>query len=716
MPNGVLPYGTYPFMLHEVFVLPWNIHVVDHQLSIQSIHCTGVRESLSDPCQLCSQLLTHRLVEGILEQIKNGIHTNTNFAYQPITSLIEILRKKCAMLDGLHFKQLSTSQTLAMRARTLAMSEGNVNRLDTLLRLLDRARKEEEMSHRLLFLRLGGARVASLAHQTLGAPMLSTLCYGSAAKSTVTSLSPSAGFPTRSEVQRNLRAAFKNSHRDSGCGYILMIDEIKVEERLRWDLSSNKILGFLDFCLISDARAIVHGILRGEIHHASKATVFSIGILSENRLVQGSRPFIIAGTCKQERSDRHAQLISLVIEACNTEMSTIGCPLFSIASDGESCRGSALTTLTHVHPLEAESKLFALLGKLCLMNVLVGDNDITADKDPKHVIKCCRNFTIRKSGIMINGFVITPALLRFHLQANEVPSHCIAYLLNPSDHQDVTLCFTLLKEIWSLPPPAPTDKPGFVAARGMLLMLRSLFQHLVLPFVQVSLSLHDQLVHLIFLFTACDARSKAMPVLTFKDIILLVKNAYFCVAKAKICTPDGKFYLILNGTDRLESTFGVVQTMVGNDTNANILTLKHHLSHTVECLNILSEHPEWDCGPRCLHLCGIKDSNGDVRSKCDHITPESWEGNIDVRNISLVTAWNLEALLELESKGHDMEFPFRKFAECPEASDDDECDDTSVPQPVQSLSSQDATKVISSLKPGEGECLIFNFGVATRSN
>lgn len=108
MPNGVLPYGAYPFMLHNVFVLPWNIHVVDHQLSIQSIHCTGVQESLSDPCQLCSQLLTHRLVEGILDRIKNGIHANTNFVYQPITSLIEILRKKCAMLDGLCFKQLST--------------------------------------------------------------------------------------------------------------------------------------------------------------------------------------------------------------------------------------------------------------------------------------------------------------------------------------------------------------------------------------------------------------------------------------------------------------------------------------------------------------------------------------------------------------------------------------------------------------------------------
>jgi hypothetical protein len=120
-----------------------------------------------------------------------------------------------------------------------------------------------------------------------------------------------------------------------------------------------------------------------------QATVFSIGILSDNRHAWGSRPFIIAGTCKREGRDRHVQLISTVIEACNAEMSTIGCPIFSIASDGESCRGSALTKLTHVCPLEPDSELFTLLGKLCLMNTLVGDNDITADKDPKHVLKRC---------------------------------------------------------------------------------------------------------------------------------------------------------------------------------------------------------------------------------------------------------------------------------------------------------------------------------------
>jgi hypothetical protein len=46
LPDGVLPYSSYPFMLHEKFALLWNIHIVDHQISIQSICCTGVQEAL----------------------------------------------------------------------------------------------------------------------------------------------------------------------------------------------------------------------------------------------------------------------------------------------------------------------------------------------------------------------------------------------------------------------------------------------------------------------------------------------------------------------------------------------------------------------------------------------------------------------------------------------------------------------------------------------
>ena len=119
-----------------------------------------------------------------------------------------------------------------------------------MMELLDHAQKglykpknfsEEEMYHGLLFLQLGGACVAGLTHQTLGLPGVSTLHCSLA----ITPLSPCAGFLSKTEIQHNIQAAFKKIHNDSedGCGYVLMIDEIKVEERLRWDPSSNKILG-----------------------------------------------------------------------------------------------------------------------------------------------------------------------------------------------------------------------------------------------------------------------------------------------------------------------------------------------------------------------------------------------------------------------------------------------------------------------------------------
>jgi hypothetical protein len=68
-----------------------------------------------------------------------------------------------------------------------------------------------------------------------------------------------------------------------------MIDRIKVEERMQWDLSTNRILGLcqehtecmsLEFCSISDAEALVHGILCGEVHHASKVCPCLINIAS----------------------------------------------------------------------------------------------------------------------------------------------------------------------------------------------------------------------------------------------------------------------------------------------------------------------------------------------------------------------------------------------------------------------------------------------------
>lgn len=125
--------------------------------------------------------------------------------------------------------------------------------------------------------------------------------------------------------------------------------------------------------------------------------------MSGDRHAYGSRPFGISGTCKREKADPHAALIQTVIDVCNEEAETIGPTLYCVASDGESRRGSALMLLTHKRPLSPSSPIFPLLSPMRLMNLLVGDNNLTADKDYKHIVKRLRNLLLRKMGVMVNG-------------------------------------------------------------------------------------------------------------------------------------------------------------------------------------------------------------------------------------------------------------------------------------------------------------------------
>lgn len=412
-----------------------------------------------------------------------------------------------------------------------------------------------------------------------------------------------------------------------------------------------------------------------------QATVAAIGILSESPRVYGALPFLISGTCKREDADTHAKLIETIIKACKHEESKIGSSLMFIASDGESRRGSALIQITQKYNLSPNSKIYPFLHGLRFLNLLVGEDDVTADKDYKHVIKRLRNFLLRKRGTIIHGVHITPSLLRFHLKLTGVSEGRLAYLFNPNDRQDVPLAYTLLKEVWSLPEPQSTDSPSIASSRRAICVLGQLFKYIVLPYIQTSLSLHEQLTYLsaaahltFFLYTHNNAGATFIPSQTYFDIMLMIKNAYFCVAKVKTRTPEGKFYLILTGTDRLEGTFGVTRTMSGTDHNCDVYQLSNRLTNIAECAIILSEHREWDRAPRRLKLQAITDENGDISAKIDHINPASWKGDVYVSNVLPITSWNhgrqrveqefvaldvAQALCALELRHDvDMAFPF----------------------------------------------------------
>jgi hypothetical protein len=136
------------------------------------------------------------------------------------------------------------------------------------------------------------------------------------------------------------------------------------------------------------------------------------------------------------------------------------------------------------------------------------------------------------------------------------------------------------------------------------------------------------------------ARKEFIPTNLYIDMMIMIKNFLFCVAKAKLNDPDGEFWLILLGTDRLEELFGILRTMVGNDANLDILQLVSCLSGTTEVANILAKYPQWDRCPRQLRLPAMSRESKEIPDSADHIKPASWKGNVKVKEVSLQTSWN----------------------------------------------------------------------------
>ena len=122
--------------------------------------------------------------------------------------------------------------------------------------------------------------------------------------------------------------------------------------------------------------------------------------------------------------------------------------------------------------------------------------------------------------------------------------------------------------------------------------------------------------------------------------MIMIKNVIFCIAKAKVDDPNGEFFIIQLGTDRLEELFGILRTMVGNDANVDMLQLVSRLSGTMEVANILAKYPHWDSSPRCLKFNALTRESKEIPDSADHIKPPSWRGNVKLKDVSLQTSWN----------------------------------------------------------------------------
>jgi hypothetical protein len=143
---------------------------------------------------------------------------------------------------------------------------------------------EEDDLQALLFLRLGGARVANIAHRIFGTPSVSVV----RTRTTIPQIFPSPAFPTRFEIEHNIAACFEGLLDIIGpseqCAHaVLMFDELAVEKRPWWDDKSNKILGVcrehgrrtsLEFTSEDDLDVLWEELKSDKIHLAHEVSVY----------------------------------------------------------------------------------------------------------------------------------------------------------------------------------------------------------------------------------------------------------------------------------------------------------------------------------------------------------------------------------------------------------------------------------------------------------
>ena len=166
---------------------------------------------------------------------------------------------------------------------------------------------------------------------------------------------------------------------------------------------------------------------------------------------------------------------------------------------------------------------------------------------------------------------------------------------------------------------------------------------MVFPYLCVDLSFSEQIEHLsaaahlaIILYRL--AGKDFIPTSLYIDLMIMIKNVLFCVAKAKIDNPEGEFWIILLGTNWLEELFSILRTMVGNDANLDNLQLVSRLSGTTEVANILAKYPQWGRSPRRLKLPAMSRESKEIPDSADHIKPGSWWGNVKLKDVSLQIA------------------------------------------------------------------------------
>ncbi|KAJ7033014.1 hypothetical protein C8F04DRAFT_908826, partial [Mycena alexandri] len=203
--------------------------------------------------------------------------------------------------------------------------------------------------------------------------------------------------------------------------------------------------------------------------------------------------------------------------------------------------------------------------------------------------------------------------------------------------QDVPRAIKLLLCIVELGQLDPDDfDPGELAEFEAICLLGELLDAWLQPFINVDLSLSEQVESLITFSHLLAALYKAngtsfLPSQLYGDLQITVKNAILMVPKTRLVNGELKVFICLLGDDVLETLFGRSRMIGGHSPNSSVTELQNRFNSAMNLDYIYEQHPEWERKPRRLSMFRMR--------HVDHLRPENFKAELRADSCNLQACW-----------------------------------------------------------------------------
>ncbi|KAF5342231.1 hypothetical protein D9611_002091 [Ephemerocybe angulata] len=620
---------------------------------------------------------TDRLVRKLVRQVKHLRLEDQNN------------KRKLRRRDGklAHFDQIVVciaQKNLRQASRILHRS---LKRGDSLARTLDRlvsaangkGKERAEWTEYDLdvanLIRLeGGPRLLYAMAKSDGYASRTTL----ARRRPIPEIKPSMGIPSAADVSANINSLLgargRKAPPDPAVGQVLMVDDVSLNEYSRYNEADNNVVGLCrehveravtDTTInsMADIVRLETALVEKTVHHGKEATVVAIAPVTGTDHYSPS-PIVVSPTCKTEDGKGSAIWIKRTLDTYHTHPcgEAVHGPITAIATDGASQFRTMRFMLCHSEVVGEDTPVGRIICQLKGMNRRTGANGLLGTCDVKHIIKRFATRLRSQNGVQVNKSEIYPEhIFEVLQQLKGMAPEKAKLLLNPIDKQNVPAAVNLLQTLLdlntsTLPGARATATPSLLRKLEDIIFVSRVLGQFLLPFITPNMSLSEQIRHLStysHLITALYRKHRTgfLSSQLYADSQAIVKNIIFTAARLQSYQRNIPYYILFEGTDRLEGVFSHARTQ-DHARNFDILQLAHKLSIGAEINAIYERHPHLHRGHKRLNLVNARG--------IDHMNPRSWQGDVNVDRVDIVAEYNAgrEAALAILAEKYGREHGF----------------------------------------------------------